>query len=382
MESLVVQRAKWPGVVLAAAAFAALLSIWPESHVGAQGPDASSLLISTERLHGLLGDPNVRIVDARHLRLFVRGHIPGAVSFPYTSLLDPEGDLEGQRLKDSDLSIKFSHAGIDKDTYVVFYDDSGGHQAARFLWLLHYFGHNRISVLDGGYPKWKGEGRPILQRTELVERRRFSTSLVPDLLATTDYVKERLGDRNTVILDVRPKQLYAQGHIPGAINLPWTNSLNAGHVQQAGGQHGDHGFVSSQANTWKTPEKLRAMFVVAGVTPDKEIIVYCQHGDLNQHTYITLKYLGYSRVRSYELAYAGWSSDPILPKTEPEPLPPEPVVQPHTKVELAPVAEAPAGDGLSTLGLAGVAVLGFLLVVFLAGLGWYTFLLRRRRAMV
>jgi thiosulfate/3-mercaptopyruvate sulfurtransferase len=171
--------------------------------------------------------------------------------------------------------------------------------AARVLWMMHYLGHYRVSVLDGGIPKWKAEGRPLTLKSidRPVGRRLFPIDLAPQHLATTDYVLEHLDDADTVIIDVRPPKMYAAAHMPGAVNLPWKRSL-------------------TPDDTWKPLDELRAMLEEAGVTKDKNVIVYCQYGNMNHHTYLTLKLLGYPRVRSYDLAWAGWSRDPFLPKVD------------------------------------------------------------------
>ncbi len=221
------------------------------------------------------------------------------MNLPYKKLTDLTSRIHGKRLPDVHLANRFGRAAIGKDSYVVVYDNVGGHMAARVLWILHYLGHYRVSVLDGGFPKWEAEGRQIVTKTmsRPVPRRLFPIDFASQHLATTDYVLEHLDDPNTVFVDVRPPKMYAAAHMPGAVNLPWKRSLTPDDV-------------------WRPLDELRAMFEEAGVTKDKNVIVYCQYGNMNHHTYLTLKLLGYPRVRSYDLAWAGWRRDPSLPKVD------------------------------------------------------------------
>ncbi len=254
-----------------------------------------SLLISAEQLESALDDLNLRILDVRSPDLYQEGHIPFALSLPAAAVLDATSRIEGARRSDAELAQMFSSLGIGRESRVVLYDDKGGHEAARVLWILRYLGHQSVSLVDGGFPKWQEDGRYVTQQTRLVTQEYFPLDLVPRRLATADWILDHLGDSNVVILDVRPPERYAESHIPGAINIPWRKNLDAD-------------------ETWKNPEELRELYESAGVTKDKDIVVYCQGGNHNAHTYVTLKALGYPQVRSYDRAWPEWGSDPSLPK--------------------------------------------------------------------
>ena len=289
---------------LAAIALAILGIAWPCGVSAAQG-SGIPLLITTERLErliqdsDLLEDSNLTILDVQPRSNYRRRHIPKAVNLPYKRLTDLTSRIQGKRLSYVHLANRFGRSGIGKDSYVVVYDNVGGHMAARVLWIMRYLGHYRVSVLDGGFPKWEAEGRPMTIKSidRPAQRRLFPVDLASQHMATTDYVLEHLDDPNTVIVDVRPPKMYAAGPMPGAVNLPWKRSLTAD-------------------DTWKPLDELRIMFEDAGVSKDKNVIVYCQFGNMNHHTYLTLKLLGYPRVRSYDLAWAGWLRDSSLPKVD------------------------------------------------------------------
>ena len=178
---------------------------------------------------------------------------------------------------------------------MIVYDDRGGHLAARLFWIFQYFGHQKVFVLDGGIDKWKEERRPLVQKTVRFSPQTFPVDRTRRRYADADWILDRLKDPNTAIVDVRPSKMYAKGHIPGAINVPWKKRIK-------------------KDKTWKDLAELRTMFDKAGVTKDKNIVVYCQFGRMNSHTYVTLKELGYSQVRSYDLSWSEWGTDPSLPK--------------------------------------------------------------------
>ncbi len=255
-----------------------------------------SLLISTDQLQEALTDPDIAIIDVRDARNFQQGHIPTAVSFPAGHVVDPSSRIKGARRSDAHLARIFGKLGIGKDAHIVFYDDKGGHLAARFFWIAHYLGHRHVSVLDGGFPEWQKEERPINTDTKLPNREVFPVDAKPRHLATADWILEHMNDSDIVVIDVRNSKMFAKGYIPGAVNIPWKKSLGAEEM-------------------WKNPEELRQLFESFGVTKDKNVVVYCQFGNMNAHTYLTLKALGYPRVRSYDRAWAEWGGDPSLSKT-------------------------------------------------------------------
>ncbi|HEV8583406.1 MAG TPA: sulfurtransferase [Methylomirabilota bacterium] len=269
---------------------------WAQASDGFVAPD---LIMSADTLQKRLHDPALRILDVRRLQDYRKSHIPNAVSLPYDSVQDPNSRIQGKRFDDQRLAIKFAHAGVAKDTQVVVYDEKGGNRAARVAWLLLYLGHEKVSVLDGSFLRWQTERRRVDRVVSEPKHEVFPIDVKPHYEATASFILEHLNDPNTVIVDVRTAESYAKAHIPRAINLDWRHNLT----------HGTE-------RLWKKPAELRALYEPRGITKDKIIVVHCDVADMNHHTFITLKALGYPHVRSYDRSWSEWGPDPNLPKVD------------------------------------------------------------------
>ena len=266
------------------------------AHAAGGGYANPTLLTSTERLEDLITQPGIRVVDVRPKAAHDQGHVPGAVHLGADDIVDTNSHVEGDLLPHAEIVAMLEERGIGRDTHVVFYDDKGGFHASRLFWMLEYFGHRKVSLLDGGFPKWQREGRAVSTKSPTIARADFALTPTPRRAATADWLLDRETDGDTVVIDVRPTKLYKAGHIPWARNIPWKQNLN------------DDG-------TLKSAGALRAHFAGHGVTPDKTIAVHCQVGKAAAHSYFTLRLLGYPRVRSYDRSWAEWGTADDLPKS-------------------------------------------------------------------
>ncbi len=274
------------GVALSlAVASGALASDYANSH----------LLIETAQLAQQLDEENLRIIDVRSAADFAKGHIPGAVRLGADDVIDPNAPIAGHLRSPEDMAQRLGALGIDKDTFVVLYDDKGGFHASRLFWMLEHFGHRKVALLNGGIPKWLKEDREISTSASPVEPKRFVVNLVPRRSASADWLLERRDDPNTVVIDVRPTKLYKAGHIPWARSIPWKQNL-------------------TEQGTLKSAEELLAHFAAHGVTPDKNVAVHCQNGKASAHSYFTLRLLGFAQIRSYDRSWAEWGTADDLPK--------------------------------------------------------------------
>ena len=223
---------------------------------------ANDLLVEGEWLQAHLEDPNLRIVDCDSYDAYHKAHIPGAVYPSHTYLKNP--DDRTFVMTPDQFAEEMASLGIDDDTMVVSYDQAGV-AAGRFWWAVNYYGHTNAKVLNGGWNQWVAEGRPLSLVTERKRTAKpFTPRVDPSLLATADYVLERLDDPNVVIWDVRSDGEWdgsnsrgnkRQGHMPGASHLEWVHNL-----------------TDDELKRWKPADELLAQLAACGITPEKEVI--------------------------------------------------------------------------------------------------------------
>jgi thiosulfate/3-mercaptopyruvate sulfurtransferase len=283
--------------------------------VGAGGPGPASaagryanpqLLVETEEVARTLGAPGLRIVDLRGggagAAAYRAGHVPGAAYLDGGQLDDPAANAEGLPIRPEAAAALFGRLGIDHETAVVVYDDGGGTLAARLFFVLEYYGHERVRVMNGGLQKWRREGRPLEQAAPVIVPRRFEPRPRRELVATAAEVRASLGQGDACLIDARsPAEFTGRdqraaraGHIPGAINVEWTSTLNAD-------------------GTFKDADALRAVFEAAGLRPEHTAVVYCQSGMRSSQGYLALRLLGHGRIRNYDGSWMEWATTPALP---------------------------------------------------------------------
>lgn len=275
------------------------------------------LLVSTDWLATHLNDSNLRIADVRWYLFdkdktgrgeYERGHIPGAVYLDIdTDLADHDAPGPGRHPlpRPEAFAESMACAGIGANTYVIAYDDRGGATAARLWWLLHYFGHENVSLLDGGIAQWIAEGRPLQTEIPSVARAEFIARLHPEMVADKKVIKSMQNNSRALILDSRVAERYEgkiepidprAGHIPSAKNAPIAENLRGDN---------DFRFLSSNA--------LRARFDRLGASDADEIAAYCGSGVNAAQTVFALNLAGFSHAKLYEGSWSDWSRDKDLP---------------------------------------------------------------------
>lgn len=278
----------------------------------------SKALVSTEWLAEHLDAPNLRIVDIRgrvlpanvppphyfnHHDEYLKLHIPNAVFVDWVKeITDPNDPNHAQAADPERFAEVMGRLGIDENTDVVVYDDAKGMLAARLWWMLNYYGHSRVAVLDGGWNKWVDEYRPLSTEIPTITPTTFTPKTNTDLRRTADQIVQSLG-ANQHLIDVRtPEEFrgeYARarrkGHIPSAVNLPRTDLLNAD-------------------GTMLDAEALREKFAAQGIDENSEkVVFYCNGGVSASYGYLALHVAGLSHGSVYDGSWKEWGNDDSKP---------------------------------------------------------------------
>jgi thiosulfate/3-mercaptopyruvate sulfurtransferase len=280
--------------------------------------DRAPYLVSTEWLAQHLADADIVLVDCRYyfdgrdgLAEYAKDHLPGAVHLDWSKqLIDPSAPRPGTFKLPSEERLRdvLEPLGISDSSTIVGYDDEGGHFVSRLLATLSAYGYDNVRVLEGGIVKWRAEGRPLTADVPTPTRGHLSFDRrATNTFASIDDVLSAREDPGTVIVDVRRvteftgEEVRARrgGRIPWARWALWQENLN---------WDGDR--------TFKDAAGLRARYEALGVTPDKQVITYCQGGVRAAHSALTLRMLGYPDVRIYDGSWEEWGNRDDVPIAE------------------------------------------------------------------
>jgi len=264
------------------------------------------VLVDAGWLRAHLADPMVRLIEVDvDTTAYQEGHIPGAVGFNWQK--DLQDQVIRAPLRKVQLEALLSRTGVSNDTTIVFYGDHNNWFAAWAFWILKYYGHRDVRLLNGGRKKWLADKREITTQVPTYSPTSYAAQAPRNSIrAFRDQVLLSLGCRDGALVDVRSpgefsgkllapanwQQEGAQrgGHIPGAINIPWAMAVR-------------------RDGTFKSAEELRALYAGHGITPDKEVIAYCRIGERSSYTWFVLhSLLGYTHVRHYDGSWAEWGS--------------------------------------------------------------------------
>lgn len=270
-------------------------------------------LVSAEVLAAQLGEPELRVVDARFMLGNAAGgecawreaHLPGA---GYAHL---DRDLSDHRKPPAlgrhplpeaeDFCAVLERLGISPNSQVVVYDAADGAMAAaRFWWLLKLLGHENVAVLDGGFARWNALGLPIETSTPTITPGHYHAQFDKTKITGTDEISARASESPGWLLDARASERFRgdvepldriAGHIPGAVNRPYSANLRDGRFLPA--------------------NELREQFLaLIGSRSPTQVVLSCGSGVTACHNLLAMEYAGLTGARIYAASYSGWSSDP------------------------------------------------------------------------
>jgi thiosulfate/3-mercaptopyruvate sulfurtransferase len=253
------------------------------------------LLISSQDLYKLIKkQDNTIVIDSRPFSEYKNGHVPGAVNIDLFQLHWFDTTKRGIKDFNRQSRLLLSNIGISKDSKVIFYDNVSGISSARGVWLLLYFSHKNVCMLDGGFEKWKKERYPIEVKSNPLRNVRFIGKPNTKVIADANEVKKSIRNKNVTIVDARSREEYVgsevraarRGHIPSAVNIDWEDN-----VEKA---------------VFKSKEKLSKIY--SNIPKNSQVITYCQGGYRASNAFIALKLLGYKKVKLYLGSWGEWGN--------------------------------------------------------------------------
>ena len=261
-------------------------------------------LVETDWVAAHARDANVRVVDMRIASAaYAAGHVSGAV------YLSPVAIRVGDRPptflpSPQEFEALMAKLGIGDATRVVVYDERGGIYAARLWWILNYFGHSNVALMNGGWVKWTAEQRPVETETPAPASARFAARPQPQWVATANDVMSAIGKSGVRIIDARtPAEIDGKdlrgikrgGFVASSVPVYWEDLLDA------------------QQRTFKPADELKRIYEERGVLPSQEVIAYCQVGMRASVDLFALHLIGYDKLRNYYGAWEEWGNRDDLP---------------------------------------------------------------------
>lgn len=269
----------------------------------ASGYANDRLLVDTAWVAKHGQDSGVRLLDVRPLGEYRQAHIPGATHFDVGEVRVERNGVRGMLPEPEALNAIFGRHGIRAESTVVLYDAQGGLWASRVWFALDYMDHKDVRLLNGGWREWSHEGKPITRSIPKVKKVKYQGKLNPSKVANAEWLLAHLKDPLVRPLDSRTPAEYAGqdvrsargGHIPGAENLNWVETVTGPNM------------------TFKSAKELESLFQGAGVTRDKEVVPYCQTHVRGSHASFVLRLLGYEKVRGYDGSWQEWGNRSDVP---------------------------------------------------------------------
>ncbi len=268
-------------------------------------------LIESDELERELHAPDLVVIDATWYlpsetqnarEAYLAEHIPGALFFDIDEIAETNVDLPHMMPSPEKFSSRMRKLGIGDGQRIVVYDREGIFSAPCVWWTFRVMGAEDVSVLNGGLPKWRSEGRPLMIGEPSVRTpRHFTSRHNLDLVRDLDDMKALIKDKSADIVDARsagrfagtapePRKGSRSGHMPGALNVPYGQAINTD-------------------GTLKAPDELHAIFSAAGVDPHKPVVATCGSGITACVLALALSETGHRRISVFDGSWAEWGAD-------------------------------------------------------------------------
>ena len=271
-------------------------------------------LVATEWVAERQATAGVVILDASHhlpttgrnaKAEYATRHLAGARFFDIDGISDQSSDLPHMLPPPAEFAAKVGALGIGDDDHVVIYDTVGSTGAARVWWTFRAMGHARVSVMDGGLPKWLAEGRGLTAEVPSPEAKSKTARLDPALVRAIEDVRGNIDTQAEQVVDARsagrfsatepePRAGMRGGRIPKSMNVPFPDVLN-------------------QNRTFKSPNEVRARFEAAGVDLSRPITTTCGSGVTASTLALALYNAGIKTVAVYDGSWSEWGGRPDTP---------------------------------------------------------------------
>ena len=275
------------------------------------------MLVETDWVQQNLGSDQFKLIEIDvDTTAYELGHIAGAIGFNWQSQLQDQ--INRDLISKEDFERLMGESGITSHDTIIVYGDNNNWFAAYGLWIMQYYGHAKVKIMNGGRLKWTTEGKELTKDAPSITPTTYTvTSVHEDIRSLLPEVLEvaKLGNRNLV--DVRSPDEFTgkviappgmsetaqrAGHIPGAMSVPWVSAV-------------------AKDGSFKSADELRAIYLDnAGVDESLDTIAYCRIGERSSHTWFVLTYLlGLKNVKNYDGSWTEYGNvirAPIVNETK------------------------------------------------------------------
>jgi thiosulfate/3-mercaptopyruvate sulfurtransferase len=261
-------------------------------------------LVTAKELAQLSKDEAVVIVSARPPADYASKHITGAINLDHNTLYNETG-VKSMLKSPAEIAAILGEKGISETSKIVIYDSGSCKAAGRLYWILKYMGAQDVNLLDGHIKSWMKARKPVTSQPTEVTPVTFTPAVDASIYASLDYVKANLENPGILLVDVRSleefegndsdENITRKGHIPGAIHFQFDSVIN-------------------EDGAMKSKEEITALLQEAGLTADKEIVLYCASSVRAGIVFVALTdVMGFTNVKVYDGAFYEWNADSANP---------------------------------------------------------------------